>query len=134
MSSTCNSESCWELGKVKGAQSCPTLCYLMDYTVHGILQAEILEWVAFPFSRKGQGRSLERTGFYPYSVVQIMEASPGQTSGSGPSMSSLPTLGEGRKEVFGPGPSLGRGGSSLPCSTGAKHSSLVPMTSVGQEL
>ena len=25
MSSTCNSESCWELGKVKGAQSCPTL-------------------------------------------------------------------------------------------------------------
>ena len=23
----------------------------MDYTVHGILQAKILEWVAFPFSR-----------------------------------------------------------------------------------
>jgi len=23
----------------------------MDYTVHGILQARILEWVAFPFSR-----------------------------------------------------------------------------------
>ena len=23
----------------------------MDYTVHGILQAGILEWVAFPFSR-----------------------------------------------------------------------------------
>ena len=23
----------------------------MDYTVHRILQAEILEWVAFPFSR-----------------------------------------------------------------------------------
>jgi hypothetical protein len=23
----------------------------MDYTVHGILQATILEWVAFPFSR-----------------------------------------------------------------------------------
>ena len=23
----------------------------MDYTVHGILQAIILEWVAFPFSR-----------------------------------------------------------------------------------
>jgi len=22
----------------------------MDYTVHGILQARILEWVAFPFS------------------------------------------------------------------------------------
>ena len=23
----------------------------LDYTVHGILQARILEWVAFPFSR-----------------------------------------------------------------------------------
>ena len=33
------------------AQSCPTLCDPMDYTVHGILQARILEWVAFPFYR-----------------------------------------------------------------------------------
>ena len=33
------------------AQSCPTLCDPMYYTVHGILQARILEWVAFPFSR-----------------------------------------------------------------------------------
>ena len=24
----------------------------MDYTVHGILQARILQWVAFPFSRE----------------------------------------------------------------------------------
>jgi len=24
---------------------------LKDYTVHGILQARILDWVAFPFSR-----------------------------------------------------------------------------------
>ena len=37
--------------KVKVAQSCPTLYNPMDYTVHGILQARILEWVAFPFSR-----------------------------------------------------------------------------------
>ena len=36
---------------VKVAQSCPTLCDPMDYIVHGILQARILEWVAFPFSR-----------------------------------------------------------------------------------
>ena len=34
------------------AQSCITLCDPMDYTVHGILQARILEWVAFPFSRR----------------------------------------------------------------------------------
>ena len=37
--------------KVKVAQSCPTLCDPMDYTAHGILQARILEWVAFPLSR-----------------------------------------------------------------------------------
>src|SRR5574340_498439 len=37
--------------KVKVTQSCPTLCDPMDYTVHGILQARILQWVAFPFSR-----------------------------------------------------------------------------------
>ena len=39
--------------KVKGkvAQSCPTLHNPMDYTVHGILQARILEWITFPFSR-----------------------------------------------------------------------------------
>ena len=37
--------------KVKVAQSCLTLCNPMDSTVQGILQARMLEWVAFPFSR-----------------------------------------------------------------------------------
>ena len=37
--------------KVNVAQSCLTLCDPMGYIVHGILQARILEWVAFPFSR-----------------------------------------------------------------------------------
>ena len=37
--------------EVKVAQSCPTLCDPMDFTVHGILQTRRLEWVAFPFSR-----------------------------------------------------------------------------------
>ena len=32
--------------KVKVTQSCPTLCNPIDYTVHGILQVRILEWVA----------------------------------------------------------------------------------------
>ena len=40
-------------GLVKVTQSCPTLCNPMDYSlpgssVHGILQARILEWVAMP--------------------------------------------------------------------------------------
>ena len=39
------------LAFVKVAQLCPTLCDPMDYTVHGILYARILGWVAFPFSR-----------------------------------------------------------------------------------
>ena len=46
------------IGKVKVlvTQSCPILGKPMDYSlpgssVHGILQARILEWVAIPFSR-----------------------------------------------------------------------------------
>ena len=38
--------------EVKVAQLYLTLCDPMNYTVHGILQARILEWVAFPFSRE----------------------------------------------------------------------------------
>jgi len=39
-------------GKVsKVAKQYPTLCDPMGYTVCGILQARILEWVAFPFPR-----------------------------------------------------------------------------------
>ena len=42
--------------RVSVAQSCLTLCDAMDcslpdFSVHGILQARILEWVACPFSR-----------------------------------------------------------------------------------
>ena len=46
--------------KVQVTQSCPALCDPMDYTVHGILQAIILEWVAFPFSR-GSAQHRDRT-------------------------------------------------------------------------
>ena len=48
--------------KVKVTQSYPTLCYPVDYRVHGILQARILEWVAFPFSR-GSSQPKDRTQF-----------------------------------------------------------------------
>ena len=36
--------------KVKVTQSCLSLCNSIDCTVHGILQARVLEWIAFPFS------------------------------------------------------------------------------------
>ena len=39
------------LVKVKVAESCLTIGDLMDYTAHGIRQARMLEWVAFPFPR-----------------------------------------------------------------------------------
>ncbi len=45
---------------MKVVQSCQILCDPMDYTVHGILQARILEWVAFPFSR-GSSQPRDRT-------------------------------------------------------------------------
>ena len=47
----------WVSVSVLVAQSCPTCCNRMDCSlpgssVHGILQARILEWVAIPFFRR----------------------------------------------------------------------------------
>ena len=47
--------------KMKVSQSCPSLCDSMDCTplgssVHGILQARILEWVAISFSKRIEPR------------------------------------------------------------------------------
>ena len=46
------------------AQLCPTLCNPMDCSqlgssVHGILQARILEWVAIPVSRESSNPGIE---------------------------------------------------------------------------
>ena len=51
----------WDVGKVKVkvAQLCPTLCDPLDYRVHRILQARLLEWVAFSFS-KGSSQPRDR--------------------------------------------------------------------------
>ena len=51
--------------KVLVAQSCPRLCNPMDcnlpgFTVHAILQAKILEWVAISFSR-GYSQAMDQT-------------------------------------------------------------------------
>ena len=50
----------------QSCQSCLTLCNPLDYTVHGILQARILEWVAVPFSR---GSSQPRNQTYVSHIV-----------------------------------------------------------------
>ena len=46
----------WTKSESEVAQSCPTLCDPMDcslpgFSVHGIFQARVLEWVAISFSR-----------------------------------------------------------------------------------
>ena len=41
----------YDPAKMQVTQSCPTLYNPVDYTVYGILQAWMLEWVMFPFSR-----------------------------------------------------------------------------------
>ena len=50
----------WKGSEVKVAELCPSLCHLMDYTVHGVLQARMLEWVAIPFFR-GCSQPRDRT-------------------------------------------------------------------------
>ena len=62
---------------MKVSQSWPTLCGSMDYTAHGILQARILEWVAFSFSRGSshQGKSLikeQLSNIWASELKQIM--------------------------------------------------------------
>ena len=55
----------WLKKRVEVAQLCPAFCDTMDYSlpgssVHGILQARMLEWVAIPFSR-GSSQPRDRT-------------------------------------------------------------------------
>ena len=61
---------------MKVAQLFPTLCDPMDYTVHGILQARILEWVAIPFSR-----GLPNPGIKPRSLVLQTDSLPTELPG-----------------------------------------------------
>ena len=67
-------------GKVKVAQLCLTLCDPMDYglsgsSVHGILQARILEWVAFPFSR-GSSQPRDQTQGLPHGKQVLSPSEP----------------------------------------------------------
>ena len=75
-------ESPFHIHCVLVAQSCPTLCDPMDYSlpgfsVHGILQARILEWIAIPFSR---GTSKPRVE--PWSPALQADSLPFELQGS----------------------------------------------------
>ena len=71
--------------KVKVAQLCPTLCDPMDRIVHGILQARILEWVAFPF------RGCSQPGIEPRSPAPALH------------VDSLPAEPQGKPKTTGVG-------------------------------
>ena len=64
-------------------QSCPTLCNPMDCSplessVHGILQARILEWVGLPCPPPGD---LPNPGIEPRSLTLQMDSSPSEPTG-----------------------------------------------------
>ena len=68
-------------GSVLVAQSCPTLCDPMNYSppgssVHGILQARVLEWVATPSSR-ASSQPRDRTGSPSLQADSLPSESPG---------------------------------------------------------
>ena len=60
------------------AQSCPTLCDPRDYTVHGILQTRILEWVASP-----SPGDLPNPGIEPRSPALQIDSLPVEPPGQG---------------------------------------------------
>ena len=85
--------------KVKVAESCPTLCNPMDYTVHGILQGRILERVAFPFSRgSSQPRNWTRVSciaggrFISWAIVQFSSVAQSCLTLCDPMNHSMPGL------------------------------------------
>ena len=95
-------------------QSCLTLCHPMDCSlpgpsVHGILQARILEWVAMPSSRESS-RSTDRT-----SVSCIT----GRFFITGPPGKPIPSSGLGPKSVKG---KIWSGDCTLPTLNWRRHS------------
>ena len=62
--------------KVNVAQLYPTLCDTPDYTVHGIFQGRIPEWVAFPFFRASS-----HPGIKPRSPKLQADSSPAEPQG-----------------------------------------------------
>ena len=76
------------LPRVKVAQSYPTLCDPMDYSVHGILQARILVWVAFPFSR-GSCQPRDQSQVSHMQADSLPDEPPGKNKNTGVGSPSL---------------------------------------------
>ena len=76
--------------KVKVTRLCSTLCDPMVYTVYGILQFRILEWVAYPFSR-----NLPDPGSKPWSLAlqadSLLSEPPGKLNNGRSHQNEKPT-------------------------------------------
>ena len=98
-SNPCSSKG---LGLCLVTQLCPTLWDPMDcspsgFSVHGIFQARILEWVAIPSSRgSSQPRDQPKTPASPAlqadSLLLSQQGSPGYPQSNSQNEESLPTL------------------------------------------
>ena len=80
----------------KSLQLCPTLCNLKDYnppgsSVHGILQAKILEWVAVASSRE-----LSHAGIKPMSLMSPALAAGFSTTTPGKPLNQVDNTGTSR--------------------------------------
>ena len=73
--------------------SCPTLCDPMDYTVRGILQARILEWIASLFSRGSSQPRFSHCRQILYQLSHTREAQEYQNAQPIPSPADLPDPG-----------------------------------------
>ena len=65
-----------------------SICNPIGYTVHGILQAKILEWVAFPFSR-GSSQPRDQTQVFSLQADSLVAEPPGKPKNTGVGSLSL---------------------------------------------
>ena len=86
-------------GAMKVAQLCPTLCDPTGSTVHGILQARMLEWVAF-------SRDLPNPGSEPRSPALQVDSSPDEPQGK-PKKNGVIRLSLPPADLYNPGIELG---------------------------
>ena len=87
------SNGCWQLDlwflcEDWKSLSCVQFCDPMDYTVHGILQIRILEWVVMPSSR-GSSQPINRTQFPTLQVNSLPSEPPGKPKNTGVGSLSL---------------------------------------------
>ena len=74
--------------KVKVTELYLTLCDPMDYTVHGVLQVRILEWVSIPFSM-GFSQPRDRIQVSHLQVDSLPAEPPGKPKNTGVGSLSL---------------------------------------------